>query len=362
MSPLLRAYGLGMLLLLAVGCGPSASDEDAVLISLTDSIIVPGYEALAEEARDLRQALEDLCVRPSDAALIEARQAWREARAPWMRSEATWFGPVMDRRSISLMDWSQIAPERIEAMLENNPATTEEEVRNVLASTQRGFGAIEYLLFSDDALHDLSGPSSTRCDYLTALGRVVESEANAISVDWSVVREHGPAYQDFFTGRSNSSLLTRQAVAELVRTQVFLIRTIVDMRLAAAIGLREGGPDSSAIPGGAGDNSLNDLRNEILGMRSMYLGSNESDGLGISDLVLVLSQETDERMRNHFEDALSAIDAVEMPLSSALEEHPERVQLVFDRLLALQRTFSTEVVSLLGVSIGFSDTDGDSLR
>ena len=88
MSPLLRAYGLGMLLLLAVGCGPSAPDEDAVLISLTDSIIVPGYEALAEEARDLRQALEDLCVRPSDAALIEARQAWREARAPWMRSEA----------------------------------------------------------------------------------------------------------------------------------------------------------------------------------------------------------------------------------------------------------------------------------
>ena len=362
MSPLLRAYGLGMLLLLAVGCGPSAPDEDAVLISLTDSIIVPGYEALAEEARDLRQALEDLCVRPSDAALIEARQAWREARAPWMRSEATWFGPVMDRRSISLMDWSQIAPERIEAMLENNPATTEEEVRNVLSSTQRGFGAIEYLLFSNDALNELAGSGSARCDYLIALGRVVESEANALSNDWGVVREFGPAYKDFFTGRSDSSLLTRQAVAEVVRTQVFLIRTIVDMRLASALGLRQGGPDPAAIPGGAGDNSLNDLRNEILGMRSMYLGSNESDGLGISDLVLVLSQETDERMRNHFEDALSAIDAVEMPLSSALEEHPERVQLVYDRLLALQRTFSTEVVSLLGVSIGFSDTDGDSLR
>ncbi len=362
MNRLLRACCLGFFLIVSVGCGASAPEEDAVLISLTDSIIVPEYEALAAESNNLRKSLEDLCAAPSDAALIEARQAWRKARAPWMRAEAAWFGPVMDRRSVSLMDWSPIDAERIETMLTDRPATTEDEVRNVLSSTQRGFGAIEYLLFDEDALQQLSGSRTARCDYLTALGLVVESEATAINHDWSVAREHGPAYKDFFTGRSDSSLLTRQAVAELVRTQVFLIRTIVDMRLASALGLREGGPDPTAIPGGAGDNTLDDLRNEILGMRSMYIGSDGEDGLGISDLVLVLSEDTDERMRNEFEASLSAIDAVGMPLKSALDREPERVRLVYDRLVDLQRTLSVEVVSLLGVSIGFSDTDGDSLR
>ena len=279
-----------------------------------------------------------------------------------MRSEATWFGPVMDRRSEGLLAWPQVDPERIEAMLVNNPAATEDDVRNGLASTQRGSGAIEYLLFLPDALDLLSDSSSTRCGYLIALGLVIESEANAILKGWKEGEDGDVPYSGYFTGRASSSLITSQAVAELVRTQVFLIRTLVDMRLAAALGLREGGQDLSAIPGGAGYNALDDLRNEVLGMRDMYMGADGADGLGISDIVKGLSADTDERMREHFEGALVAIDAVQLPLRNAVSERPEQVQAVHDQLSELQRTLSTEVVSLLGVSVGFSNTDGDSMR
>ena len=134
------------------------------------------------------------------------------------------------------------------------------------------------------------------------------------------------------------------------------------MRLATALGLREGGADPSAIPGGSGDNALADLRHEILGMRDIYLGRADADGLGISDLVRDLSSEVDERMREHFEEYLAAIDAIDVPLHTALEQQPDRVKAVYDSLAELQRTLSTEVVSLLGVSVGFSDTDGDSTR
>ena len=359
---MLRLLGPTALFVLAIACSSGATSDAAVLVSLTDSIIVPGYEAVAQEASGLRQALDGLCAGPSDMVLSEAQQAWRDVRAPWMRSEATWFGPVMDRRSVSAMDWPEVRPERIEGMLADSPVTTEDDVRNRLASTQRGLGTIEYLLFDPDALGLLSGPSSTRCDYLTALGRVVESESNALVAAWTAGDGGGPAYGDFLTGRSDSSLLAGQAVAELVRTQVFLTRTIVDMRLASALGLREGGPDLRAIPGGKGHNALTDLRNEVLGMRDIYIGHEETGGLGISELVRELSTETDERMRGHFESAVAAIDAVGMPLRPAIHEQPEKVRPVYDRLLDLQRTLSTEVVSLLGVSVGFGDTDGDSLR
>ena len=359
---MLRAFSLSALVVLAIACGAGGTGEDAVLISLTDSIIVPGYEAVSQEAGDLREALDGLCALPSDTALAEARQAWRDVRAPWMRSEATWLGPVMERRSVSVMDWPEIRPERIEAMLAGSPATTEDDVRHTLASTQRGLGAIEYLLFDPDAMELLSSPSSARCDYLIAMGRVVESESRALAEAWTAGDGSSPAYGDFLTGRADISLLAGEAVAEVVRTQVFLTRTIVDMRLASALGLRGGGTDPAAIPGGMGRNALSDLRNEILGMRDVYIGPDGDDGLGISDLVLELSTETDERMRGHFESSLAAIDAVGMPLRPAIDEQPERVRAVYDRLLDLQRTLSTEVVSLLGVSVGFGDTDGDSLR
>ncbi len=362
MGKLLVTCVLGGLMALAIACGSGGPDEKEVLISLTDSIIVPGYEAVSARAGELSRELESLCAGPSAAALDRAKQAWRDARAPWMRSEATWFGPVMDRRSVRLIDWPQVEPERIEAMLAGDAATTEDDVQNLLASTQRGLGAIEYVLFDAGPEGTMPEPAAVRCEYLTALGRVVEAESAGVLDHWKVKRNGGPPYKDFFTGRSDSSLVAEQAVAELVRTQVFLIRTIVDMRLAEAIGLREAGDGPSAIPGGEGYNALDDLRNEVLGMRDMYLGHEESDGLGISDLVLGLSAETDERMRKHFDDSITAIDAVGPPLREAIEERPAQVREVYDRLAELQRTLSTEVVSLLGVSVGFSDTDGDSLR
>ena len=88
---MLRSFGLSALLVLAIACGSGTTDDAAVLISLTDSIIVPGYEAVSQEASDLRKALDDLCGSPSEPAMSEAQQAWRDARVPWMRSEATWL-------------------------------------------------------------------------------------------------------------------------------------------------------------------------------------------------------------------------------------------------------------------------------
>ena len=136
----------------------------------------------------------------------------------------------------------------------------------------------------------------------------------------------------------------------------------MDLRLASALGLKGGDPDLSVIPGGPADNGLDDLRNEVIGLRAVYLGHDSEDALGLSDMVAPLSEEADGEMRSHFEDILSAIDAVEGPLRVALSERPEQVKAVYDRLSELQVTLNTEVVSLLSVSVGFNDTDGDSMR
>ena len=100
MRNLMRSFFIGVLAALAMACGSGAPDEEKVLISLTDFIIVPGYEAVADATGELRQSLDSLCADPSLPLWVDARQTWRDARTPWMRSEATWFGPVMDRRSV----------------------------------------------------------------------------------------------------------------------------------------------------------------------------------------------------------------------------------------------------------------------
>ena len=343
----------GALVAAAVACGPGGPDEAEVVVSITDGVMVPSYEALATETALLSDALDTLCAAPSDAALSDAQDAWRGAREAWARSEASGLGPVLDRRSTGVIAWAIVQPERIDVLLASGSAITADFVRNNISSTQRGLGGIEYVLFGEDAA---LGEDPARCAYLTAAGTVIADEAAALRDDWTA---GGSPYEDYFTGRADESLETSEAVAEVVRTQVFLIRTIVDMRLAGALGLR-GDADPTAIPGGAGLNALAELRQQAEGMRDVYQGVGE--GHGISALIVPLSEDADARVRSGFEASLAAIDAVDGPLREATAAGSPQAVAVYETLMALQDTLSTEIVSLLGVSVGFSDADGDSLR
>ncbi len=363
MRPLFTAPVLltSFALLLAVGCAAAgAATDKEVLISLTDRVVVPSYQSLANDAARLDSDAAALCASSNDEALESARESWHAARSSWMKSQAVSFGPVMERRSVSLLDWSPTDTAGMDEFLASGDLTDAAQVKDVFGSNRRGFGAVEYLLFRPDALDKLAD-SPAYCAYLVALTGVVREEATGILAEWVDGSERRGPYQDYFTDRADSSLLPVAAVEQVVRIQVFLIRDIVQMRLASAVGLREGGVDLSAIPGTAAGHGLTDLRQEILGMQAVYAGSGP-DARGISHLVQPLSEETDQRLKDQFAAALDAIDSVEGPLRVAAVQRPQQVNALYERLAAVELTLSTEVVSLLGVSVGFSDSDGDVLR
>lgn len=360
-----RQWGLPVLLsalvLSTLGCmGGGASDKD-VLISLTDHVVVPAYQQAAADAVQLEQAAAELCRAPTEASLDTARQAWSTARASWLRTRAMSFGPVMGRRSASLLDWSPTDTASIDASIASADFTVSADlIKNSVSADRRGFGAMEHLLFNPDSLASLSS-SPPACAYLSAVAQVNREETAALLDEWTVGGELGAPYRDYFTDRANLSVVPRDAVEEVVRVQVFMIRDMVQVRIAPALGLRGDGPDLTAIPGNAADNGLADIHHELLGMQEIYDGAGGEE-LGISDLIIPLSEETDQRFRENLSAALLAVEAVEAPLTVAITERPEQVTALYDRLSDVQRTMATEVVSLLGVSVGFSDTDGDAMR
>ena len=362
MQPLITVLLLLVAAVLASACaGATPPSRQDVIASLTDDLIVPRFQAVAGEMGELRDALNTMCANPNADTLNGARTAWREARAPWLRSQSMWFGPVMDRRSRTLVDWSPIDPERIEATLAKRESVSANDVREFFGSTQRGLGAIEYVIFGDDAkiLAALGDPTGIRCQYVTALGDVVADEMSGVLDDWMGDGSDGGGYAGYFKGTASVALVDQQAIDEVVRTSVFITRSINDMRLGKALGADGGQPDPSAIPGAAGNNALADLRNQALGMQDTYLGAGTERALGVSALVQGVSEDADERMRGHFSAVLEAIDGLREPLHTTLASDPEPARLAHQRMQELQRALNTEVVSLLGVTVGFADTDGD---
>ena len=342
-----------------------AVSRQDVLVNLTDTVMVPRFQSVADEMNGLRDALHTLCASPTPDALSAARTAWRNARAPWLRTQAFWFGPVMERRSRSLLDWSPVEPARIETMLLERDSVAASDVTEFLASTQRGLGAIEYIIFDDgddaDVIAALTPADGIRCQYLTALGAVSAAETAGILADWTGANADGKAYAGYFNGTAASSLLGKAAVDEIVRHSVFLTRSITDMRLGAALGVNGGvdsdNPDPDALLAGPGHNTVADLRNQVLGMQDLYRGG--ASGPGVSALVRGVSPAADNRMTAHFGNVLMALDGLSEPLPESIVANPEPARNAHQKLQEFQRALNTEVVSLLGVSVGFADTDGD---
>ena len=337
---------------------PSRSD---VLVNATDNLIVPRFQEVVQGMASLQTSLLELCENATQQNLDEARNAWLEARVPWMRSQAMWFGPVMDRRSRSYVDWAPIEPERIERMLDKRDSVDAEYLREFLASTQRGLGAIEYVLFEEDeaVLGRLGEQNSVRCEYLVALGELASSETKGILADWTGDTADGTAYSAYFNGTASDSLISKSALNELVRTSVFMSRTITDMRLGKAIGIDGVTPDPEALLGGKGASMVADMRNQVLGMQDVYLGGETDYGLGVSSLARGLSEETDDRMRAAFVDALAAVESLEEPLRETIQSNPQAAHDAHAALKQMQLTLSTDIVSLLDITVGFADTDGD---
>ncbi len=368
------AFLAALMLFLALGCGASATpvptDTEAppatpapveatraeVLHSLTSQVILPGYTAAADGMARLSRSVDALCSAPGDAGLDAARDAWRGARQAWLRTESYRFGPAMDRRSMSMVDWWPIDAEKIDRNLAGEEEMTVERVTEFLPATQRGLGVAEYLLFGEGSAGLSDGSDPKRCAYLQAVTTVISDEVAGILADWQG-EDDSSGYADYFDGTGSLALIDSDAEAEVVRSLVFQVRTIANMRLGAGFGI-DTTADATAIPEGNASNSREDLLSQLDSIASVYRGA--EGGLGVSARVTAVSPETDARMREAIEATIAATGNLEGSIVELLEADPAQVREVYDRFKELQRVLNTEIVSLLGVSVGFSDTDGDS--
>lgn len=366
--PLFGALGL-LCALTLVMCGPESlgdGEKRTVVHQIVDAVIVPTLDDLSQQSEALAQACRVLSDDPTQENLSAAQQSWRDARAPWKRTEAFAFGPVMDLRIDVAIDQSPISSEGIDAVLASDDAIDPAAI-DELGANRKGFHALEYLLFSERGdtemltllTSDELAPRRRRM--LTALADNLLTRVQELHAAWTDGRRsHSRVLTD--PGDDNDEYPTIKSVLDtLVNESVALSELVADSKLAAPLGLKTGGdarPDLAESP--LSDNSLADARANLVGMRDVYLGTqNGKPGEGITQLVQTNSPATDRAVRAAFTSALKALDAVPQPFSDAVVEDRERVERAFDAVSELEHLLASEVVGSLGATLRFSSNDGD---
>ncbi len=353
-------------LLVGLSCDSGGGDDPEpvsraeVVRSLALDVATPTYGNWAEAAGELEAAAAELCPAPSSAELLRVQAAWRAARVDLKRAEAFSFGPWVEDRHGSAVDFWPIRTDAIEATVDARGGLDAASIAS-LGVASKGMPVLEYLWFDPQGGNDAvvtALADEHRCRFSAALATDVATNARALRSAWEPT---GGGFASALADAGSGSALyltVQTALDEIVNGTIFVLQDITDPKLGTPLGSKtEGVPDPEALESRFSDNARADIVSNLEGVHAVYLGPN--DGLGLSALVRPENPELDAAIREQLDVATAAVAELSSPLRVMVVNESAVVEAARLQVRELRRLFEADVAALLGVTVTLNDNDGD---
>jgi predicted lipoprotein len=363
----LRRCALLASLLFLWACLEKPYDRKKLLTDTASLVIAPRFSALFAEAARLESALKAFCQTPQEPTLQEARAVWSAFRGAWKQLEVVGFGPMMELRLRSFLDWWPVNLSGIEQEIAGTAVLDEKMILDTGAG-KRGMGALESLLFVPEEAIGVTvsrfsqGEAGLRrCAYLLAISAVMTKKAEEASKSWAI----GGAYFQSFVeaGRGSTVFLSEQAAFDaMINQMISLIDGIVENKLGVPLGKKSGTPRPESVEAQRSSRSIEDLRDSLRGLAALFIVREESEGLISSIRGLLLSRNQtalESKIRNEIAAFDRALAAISSPLHLAIAQETAAVDAAWEAARQLRLTLSVDLTAVLGTVVNFTDNDGD---
>ncbi|MEM8601548.1 MAG: imelysin family protein [Bacteroidota bacterium] len=375
---LLLALGLSAGLVACDGDSQAATDDraavrTAMLADLANNVIEPAHTAFAAEATALQTAVDAFVADPNATTLAAAQSAWVTAAVQWERLSALnlpsiQFGLYHNRISIWPTDVFEV-----EKLLATTDAIDVAYV-NRQGSNKRGLPVLEYLLFADGM--DADGPASAdaviaamgsanRSAYASAVAADVVDKANDLVEVWS--RDGGDELGMFEDADSEGRNL-QSSLSRIVNEMAMVTEDLRYVLLGRPFGIArnpedpDSPPDPMRVQAPYAQISKQLFEANVEGMRALVTAGG---GTGLDDYLATLDATFDGQpfgvaLLAQLDATEAAVNALGPTLFGAVEANPTGGQAAHDSGGDLIRIVKVDLAAQLGVSITFSDNDGDS--
>lgn len=347
-----------------VGCNDSGTqspgdtfDRKAMLTSMADSMIVPGYSECASRLREFEQACTALIADPTPARVVTARSMWFRLQYMWTKVQQFDFGPAESATgnlSVSIGTFPTNA-----AKLEAYIAANDTSFANYDRDTRGIYGA-EYLLFgpSGDSAVVASAFAAdpARGAYLRAIVRDLTGRIMPVVQAWQ------GSYRATFIANNGTAVGSSTSLIFNEFNKSY--ENIKNYKWSVPLGLRPGqaGPEPTKVecyyasmPYGHDEESLNSTRAHFSAIvRTWEFFKPYLQVVpGGPDLIIETQRQIDTV--DHL-----LITFPETPsLSQQVVTSPAAAMAVYTELQKLTRFFKSEMSSRLGIAITYSSGDGD---
>lgn len=327
------------------------SDEDhsELLTTISNNVVLPAYQAFVDETHawtDVGDPIDAYCqsigtVDESDR-LSTAQQSWRDAMAEWQQIEAFQFGPITDN-SNSLRNKIYSWPDFVNSCtVDQNVVNAESSFDISLAPLQAtGMDALEYLLFNTTLTHtcpsqitetqdwDLRTEQSrkeARCNYAKVVAAEINAQADILLNEWDS-SGNDFVQQLIDSGSAGGAYASQTEALNAVSDALFVLDDLVkDTKMAIPTALSSSCSQTNCVEqveSPYSDNALDNLRNNLVGFRSIFTGLPDSGSRNFSfdDLLFINNfPEISDSILARTDEAIAQIDAFTSSFSDEVNE------------------------------------------
>lgn len=348
-------------LLVLAGCKPDEEElvEDALfstqLAALESGVITPALNEVNTKAAALEEAVLNFSGNPTPSGLGAAREALLEARIAYQSISMLRFGPG---ETLDLQARANTFPAdtaAIESLIESGASVGSQ-------NDEGGFAALDWLLYGYGDENAVIEAYSTDADAAARVSFLNETTTALISLlsEHKVAWEGG--YRDTFRNATGAS--AGSGMSMYVNGLVKDYETLKREKVALPLGLLTLGiplPDKTeAYHAGY---SLQLAKAHLAACRNAFTGG---EGTGLDDLLDELdafhspsSQTLSNAILNQLDSGEAGLNTLADPLSGQIESDPALVEAAYDELQAAVVLLKADMPSALGISITFTDNDGD---
>jgi uncharacterized protein len=337
-------------------------DRKGMLENIGKNIIVPNYTLLKSSVDALETSLMNFYDQPNIDKLAVAQQKFKDAYLKWQDCSIYEFGPADERILRTTVNSFPTRPDVIESNISSGTYNLG-AASNLVA---KGFPSIDYLLFDEAGdnsaiLAKYQGDNATnRKAYLLAVVGDIKANVDYVYNKWT----SGGYLQTFI---NNDGTDAGSSIGFLVNQLNFDYEMLKNEKIGIPLGKKslDGHRFPREVEGFYSGISKDLAMTHLKAFENVFLGFGTSDGLGFDDYLNALEAKasTNEPLTNAIINQLGkakgTLSLVQNPLSVAIENNTQEINTAYVEIQKQVRYFKSDMPSVLGVIIQYTDNDGD---
>jgi predicted lipoprotein len=339
---------------------PKVADRKALLVNVADNIIIPSFENTQSAVAAMKTAADNFTASPDAAKLQTLRQQWQTAYLAWQKTELFHFGPA---DNATLRNYFNIYPTDI-TLLNSHISSGTYDLEVLINNKVQGFPALDYLLNglgNDDnsilTFYTTSANAAKWKKYLTDITSIMTAKLASVVTTWK------STYRQQFV--DNTGTGAGSSFSALVNEYIMYFERF----------LRSG---KYAIPAGAMSGTAAPEKVEVYYSKTLgtqmaltalqaaedfFLGKSFSTGTSGPGLKSYLQSLNATALVTNIESQFGIIEtkatALGNSIHNAIVNNRPAILALYDEFQKQVRYFKVDMVSAIGISITYTDNDGD---